>query len=268
MSILQSTDYRQYLKTLLKEKTDANPLFSMRAFAKFLGISHVALSNVLAGKRNFSSELALKVSKKLKFEEQEKRRLLLLVQLESTKDPEIRQELERQIQVTRPAVMSEIEQENYNKISKWYHFPVSAMTELENFSAKEASTRLGITLAEAQGAIDDLLATGVLSLDANGQYKQEKRYLVTSKNSLDDVIEKYKIMADKAHLAFKQQPRTMRFGNTETFSFSQKNIEKARALTEEYLAQMNALAGDGNPVTPPTDIYHLMVYFYNLTPKL
>ena len=266
MSIMQYTDYRTYLKDILKEKTAANPLFSQRAFAKFLGISHVALSNVLAGKRSFSSELALKVAKKLKFEEVEKRRLLLLVQLAAAKDPEIRQELERQIHATRPTVMSELEQDHYQKISKWYHFPVSAMTELENFSAKEAATRLGITLAEAQGAIDDLLSTGVLSLDANGQYKQEKRYLVTSKNSLDDVLEKYKIMADKAHVAFKHQPPTMRFGNTETFSFSQKNVEKARALTEEYLAQMNALAGSHNPVTPPTDIYHLMVYFYNLTP--
>jgi uncharacterized protein (TIGR02147 family) len=266
MSILQYDDYRLYLKNILQEKTAANPLFSQRAFAKFLGISHVALSNVLAGKRSFSSELALKVAKKLKFTETEKRRLLLLVQIAATKDLDIRQELERQLHATRPVLMTEIAQDSYQRLNKWYHFPVSAMTELENFSAKEASKRLGITLAEAQGAIDDLLSTGVLSLDAHGNYKQEKRYLVTGKNSLDDVLEKYKIMADKAHVAFKTQPPSTRFGNTETFSFSQKNVEKARALTEEYLAQMNALAGTHNPVTPPTDIYHLVVYFFNLTP--
>lgn len=266
MSILQYTDYRLYLKDILQEKTAANPLFSQRAFAKFLGISHVALSNVLAGKRSFSSELALKVAKKLKFEEVEKRRLLLLVQLAATKDEEIRQELLAKLETTRPQVLTEMEQEQYQKISEWYHFPVSALIEVGNFSAKEAARRLGITPTQAQNAIDDLLSAGIISIDEKGQYDQEKRYLVTSKNSLEHVIEKYKIMADKAHVAFKEQPPTMRFGCTETFSFSQKNVEKARALTEEYLAQMNALAGFHNPVTPPTDVYHLMVYFYNLTP--
>lgn len=65
MTIFDFDDYRKYLAVVLETKRSRNPAFSMRAFAKFLGISSSGLSEVLQGKTNLSAEQTGKIGQRL-----------------------------------------------------------------------------------------------------------------------------------------------------------------------------------------------------------
>jgi uncharacterized protein (TIGR02147 family) len=67
MLIGQYLDYREYLRDELGQRVQANPQYSLRAFARDIAIAPQVLSLVLNGKKNISSEVAIELAKKIKF---------------------------------------------------------------------------------------------------------------------------------------------------------------------------------------------------------
>ena len=64
--------YLQFLKKDLENKKEKNGEYSLRAYAKFLGMSHGSLSMVLAGKRGISTPTIDKIAEKLNLSFQDK----------------------------------------------------------------------------------------------------------------------------------------------------------------------------------------------------
>jgi hypothetical protein len=83
-------DYRRELREELERLQRKNSRFSLRAFARKLGLSPGMLSNVLAGKRNLSVEVALQVAQRLGYSPAETRRFCQLVHLSNIADPELK----------------------------------------------------------------------------------------------------------------------------------------------------------------------------------
>ena len=71
-----STDVQQKLFETLAEVRLRNPSYSMRAFARRLGIGSSALSEILSGKRAMSYKMAARLLEKLDLEESEKGEIL------------------------------------------------------------------------------------------------------------------------------------------------------------------------------------------------
>ncbi len=85
-----SDDYRAELQahfTLLKAK---NRRFSLRAFARKLGLSPAMLSNVLSGQRNLSADMALLIAARLGYSALDAQRFCRAVQLSQIADPKAR----------------------------------------------------------------------------------------------------------------------------------------------------------------------------------
>lgn len=56
-----------FILLIYKQSLFINKKYSLRAFAKKLGVSHSHLINVLKGRKNFSDKLYLKICKKIDF---------------------------------------------------------------------------------------------------------------------------------------------------------------------------------------------------------
>src|SRR4051794_29725601 len=67
---------RFLLQNELTRRCAKNPRYSLRAFAKALGMSHTVLSLVLSGKRPLSRKAALQVASALELAPAERQRLL------------------------------------------------------------------------------------------------------------------------------------------------------------------------------------------------
>ena len=60
---------REILSDALNERISINPGYSLRAFARDLGISPQLLSNVINGKRGMSADLATRIAGKINLSE-------------------------------------------------------------------------------------------------------------------------------------------------------------------------------------------------------
>ena len=77
-------NYRLILKDHLRRRQEINPRYSLRAFAKKLGISPSKVSEVISGKKRISVERGEDVAKKLGLLGKEYELFVISVQLEST----------------------------------------------------------------------------------------------------------------------------------------------------------------------------------------
>ena len=72
-----------YLITIFNERKEKNPRYSLRAFARSLGVSSGQLSEILSGKRPLSHKLARRISIALTLTDDESQKLLQLVSQQS-----------------------------------------------------------------------------------------------------------------------------------------------------------------------------------------
>lgn len=79
----RSTSAADYLISIFNERKDKNPRYSLRAFARSLGVSSGQLSEILSGKRPLSHKLARRISIALALTEDESQKLIQLVSQQS-----------------------------------------------------------------------------------------------------------------------------------------------------------------------------------------
>lgn len=73
----------EYLMMIFNERKDKNPRYSLRAFARSLGVSSGQLSEILSGKRPLSHKLARRIAIALALTEEESQKLIFLVSQQS-----------------------------------------------------------------------------------------------------------------------------------------------------------------------------------------
>lgn len=72
-----------YLISIFNDRKEKNPRYSLRAFARSLGVSSGQLSEILSGKRPLSHKLARRISIALALTEEESHKLIHLVSQQS-----------------------------------------------------------------------------------------------------------------------------------------------------------------------------------------
>lgn len=167
--IYEHTSYRSYLKEVLADRTRKNPKYSLRAMAKQIGFASSSLSEVMSGTTNFSLKSARKLAAKLALASDETEYLCLLVQLESTREPEIRESLLERLTSLRPKKipMHDLSVDQFKQVSEWYYSPILEMIHLNNFeiTPTSVSKKLGISKIEAEVAIERLIRLEFLEIN-------------------------------------------------------------------------------------------------------
>jgi len=143
-----------------------NPAYSLRAYARYLGVQPSGLSDVVNGKRKISRRMSEKLAGKI-----------ALPQLERIAQS-------RTKQFARPKTTKNyilIESSMFEVISRWYYFAIITLCELENFNgtAEEVEQRLGIPKKTASAAIDRLLKLGFV-IRVDGKLRPSKSDLTTT----------------------------------------------------------------------------------------
>ena len=266
--ILEHSNYRSFLKSVLAEKQKKNGAYSMRVFATHLGITQAAVSQVLSGKKNFSNERALQIAEKLKLNERETEFFCLLVQLESSKNALVKEAVLKKLSVINPErPVQELSIEFFRAISDWYHLVIRNMTEIDGIemSPKNVAKRLGISPLEAETAIDRLCRLELIEKDPVKlhRYHKTQDYVIAKSASPSEALRSFhRQMMDKAIQSLYTQTPQEKIVGSETFAVSEDCLEEANQITEEYFQKMLSLAKKSKK---KTQVYHLGVQFVNVT---
>ncbi len=147
---------RQFLVNELERRCRENPRYSLRAFAKALGVSPSALSLILAGRRGLSRELASEVSKKLGLDPLKEKSF---IQNSLRRGKPISIDL---------ANFNQLALDKFATIADWYHFAILSLIETKDFKPKIPwiASRLGISEGEARAAVDRLVRLEVLCIES------------------------------------------------------------------------------------------------------
>ncbi len=264
--IFEHSSYRDYLKAVLAQRIGQNSAYSLRAFARQLEVHHTTLVQVFAARRNLSRTRAHQIATRLGLKESEYEYFLLLIDQEEAEHPEHQGRIRERLAALGgrdPAYNLSID--HFRMIADWYHVPILQMARLATFSSepKTIAKKLGISVVEAEQAIQRLERLELLKKAADGNYRPvQSRILAQAKAPSDAINRFHHQMLSKASEALSAQPTDERLMSTETFAFDATGFEEVRRLTNEYLDRVSSFAKKGKK---RDRIYHLGTFFFNLT---
>ena len=172
--MLNQTEFQSYLRKVLADCQTRNPSYSVRSFAKKLGVGFGTLSMVLNGKRSLSPKTISKIIEKLDIDPKGKQELVKRIAGIAQGD----------ISVNKPTLAYEFTQlkaDQHFVLSEWYYLAILSLIRTRDFQStpQHISERLGISPALAKQATDRLERLGLIVKTA-GVWKRTANALNTT----------------------------------------------------------------------------------------
>ncbi len=168
----RSQDFKTYLQEELVLRSKRNPSYSLRSFAKAIGVSPSFLSKLLHGQRRITDQVLEKISTNLNLDPTI--RSTFAGEEKSSGDPEM--------------TFRNLQLEYFKVISDWYHYALIELTNLDGFqnSPEWIAFKLGITVNQAKSAVERLLNLELLELKG-GKLRPTSGGNTTTKNDFTDL---------------------------------------------------------------------------------
>lgn len=216
-------------------RVERNSHYSLRSFAKSLGISHSLLSLILSGKRA--------VSKKVWF------KLVSELGIASVKTP-----LEK-------ASFNQIDLDTFALLADWYHYAILNLLEVENspVNEKNISARLQITRAEAGMALLRLGRLGLIRKEKGRWKRCSSPIKVENEISTAATRKHHRQVLEKGLDSLENDSFELRDFSSVTLAIDPKLIPLARKRIRDFRRElMQELESKGSR----SEVYHLAVQIY------
>lgn len=261
-------DYRIFLKTALEERCKRNTRYSLRSFARQLGMSPSHLSRVMSGNSDLSSQSAIRIAQELKLKDNDMELFLDLVNLSSANDSSAIQILQNRIHSKSKKVSRQkLKIEQFALLSEWFCLPIYALSQMSSFrgNLNWIARRLGLTAAEVRSALERLAFFGFIKIS------DKNKISFAGSGSLetwDDIPSQaikihHEQMMKKAILELKKQPVGQREFQGLQLSFDTRHTKAAKEMIREFIDKFESKFKDqsGN------ELYQLNLQFFSLTQK-
>lgn len=166
VQVINASDFRTFLEQELCRRNSLNPNYSLRAFARDLGVDSSFLSKLLNGKRAMTVRTILSLAPRLGMDD-------ALV-----KDYIQKANGRRRRYLGRDSGEIEFEPLDNPKLAEvleWYHLAILELVGVSDFEPQAAwiAERLSIPSEQAEKALKELTEQGVLVQGENGKWKSE-----------------------------------------------------------------------------------------------
>jgi len=237
------------LQELTKRQT-RNSAYSLRAFARDLGIGVTSLSDVLADKRNLSKTNLAKVMERLAVSplEQEKLWENYKENMSRSQDDEDRALLEEDV---------------FRMIADWHYLAVWSLAKVKNNQASPdwIAKRLGLTREQAEDAVERLIRLKLVR-KAHGRLQRTSNSLSTTVDIPSAAIRKHHSqnlrLADES---LQRDPVERREFGSVTMSVNPEKLAQAKAILLKTRKKISDLLETGEP----TEVYTLSFQLFPLT---
>lgn len=240
---------QEKLQSSFAEAQVRNPSYTMRSYARRLGVSHGALSEILRGKRKISKKMAERLLTKLNIPPWEKDQIL--AQHTST---------------TKRVPYTVLDMNQYELISNWYHFAILSLAETKSFQSNTnwIAKRLGITPSTAKQTVNRLLQLKLLSEDKDGSWRPTGIQYETSDNIVSLALRKsHSRNLELARSSLESDTIEIRDFTALTLSISQNQISQAKKIIREFEDRFEKEISENS--SHKEEVYKLCVQFFPLT---
>jgi uncharacterized protein (TIGR02147 family) len=250
MPSMQSEILRELLNSELERRCEKNGRYSLRAFAKALGIEPGALSRILAGKRTPSPQTAEKILGVLDLSAEERNKLFGKSTLKQNRSTEAQRPKELSLDV-------------FRIIADLYHYAILQLpfTKLNTSRSRDIASLFGLGVTEARLAVSRLVNLGLLEVKdgklvrTNEKLMTADRHLTTSahkrhqKQSLSLAIDAID------NIAIEKRDMT-----SMTCAIDERHIPEAKKRIAEFVGSLSEFMEEGSG----RQIYQMGFYLYPL----
>lgn len=272
ISVYKYHSVAAFLRDSYNEKRKANERFSLRAWAKQLGLkSPTSLHAVIQGQRKIPLNYHEGLVSSLKLSDEESYYLLVLISYEHAKNDLQKLSFLEKLQVLRKYKnLSMHELANFEFLSDPFYTCLVEMTDLKDFQSEvswiQKNNRITKDANQIKCVLSNLLEEGYLQSNEDRVFKAHTH--TTNVHDLANLgSQKYhRNTSLLAAESVQVQSVDEREFNSYSMNIESKNLDKIKASMREYvkrfIAEFEAPAGEGDST------YQLNLQFFSLTEKL
>lgn len=261
------TSYRGILKEALAERQGRNPAYSLRSFARDLGIAPSRLSEVLNARRGLSSEAAERIAVKLGLNAQEREQFVLMVDGTHARSRARREAATQDLAQRRTETQVQAQTlslDAFHLISDWYHYAILELCSCADFEPRLSwiAERLAITPNETELAVERLQRLGLLEITGD-KWKVRDDVTLSPAGVPSEAVKKFhrQILA-KADQALAFQSLDERDFSAITMAIDAGRLPEAKALLKKFRREFAELLSSGS--TTKDRVYNLSLQFFAL----
>ncbi|RZA12241.1 MAG: TIGR02147 family protein [Proteobacteria bacterium] len=235
---MEDLDYRSFIVQAYERRRSADAGYTMRAYAKDLGVSPQLLSQVLGGKLGLSASSASAIAQKIELEGLRKDLFIASVEAKHSRSQPARlAAAEKLRKAFEESGFEAIALDHINLVSSWKHVAVCMLVELDDFTPEPhwISSRLDIEPGEAARIINDLFKAELLKLDTSGKWVRQAQKTFFKLDESSPTLQKfYRDMWLKAEQSLVEEEFGDRSFSAATLAVSESDIEFIRSEIEAF----------------------------------
>lgn len=261
-----------FLKATLELKSKQNARYSLRAFAKKIGLSPGGLSQIMNGKKNLSVERAHAIGLALELDPQETEYFLSLVQLESAKAPALKLQYLEKVKLLNPKLegSKDLKQtlltlDHFKLISDWYGLAIIELVTIVEgeWTATSIAKKMGLSKIEVENTLTRLTNLELIEQTADGHFVRIAGAVMIHASVPNEAIRNYYTGVHQRSLeSLTTQTVAEKVIGAQVFAFDPAQIDEVRELADQFLNQLNELAKKGKH---RTQVYQAITNIFKLT---
>lgn len=247
--------FQDFLKTKYLEIKSRNSTYSVRAFAKQLGLQPSATNEILKGQRKVSKTLAEKIAVKLKLDPTERSNLL-------TGFNQSHDAAAASVETINKS--RRIREDEFNLIADWIHFAILSLINVQDFNSDLdwIANRLGVESLVVRKALLRLQHLDLIHIGDKGVITRTAVSIRTSDDILSESLQKMHLSdMEIAAKKIKEVSVDQRDYSNLTFYGSAENLPRAKEIIRKAQNELESLMESGGG----KNVYRFCTYLFPLT---
>ena len=263
----QARDYRVLLASEYEERCRKNSNYSLRAFARDLGLGAPRLSDILNYKSGLSKEASEKIAEKLGYSEEEKTYLCTLVESQHARSHARRKIAHQELKkIKGNDEFQTLKMDAFRLIADWHHFAILELTYLSTFKSdvEWIAKTLGIQKIQAELAIERLKKMGMLEAK-NGHLVTKSEFVAAGSGVPSLAIKQFhRKILEKALSALYVQSVGERDYSSTLVAIDEQQLPQAKKWMKEFRRRFCKKLSRSKH---KNKLYCLSVQFFNMGQK-
>lgn len=239
--VLEHKDYREFLREILATRCQNNPRYSLRAFARDIGVSPSQLSEVLNSRYGFSKAASLDIAARLSLSAKEQGYFCALVESENTRSKAGREAAKEKVEKYQNDY-NQIALDAFKVIADWYHMAILELIQMQSFQndQKWIANYLGISTHEISVAIERLKRLELIQ-EEDGKLKLKYALNSIANGVSSDSIKKFhRQILEKAMAAIQMQSVQERDLSSIILAFNSEDMGEAKAMIKKFRREFDS----------------------------
>jgi uncharacterized protein (TIGR02147 family) len=228
----------EFVTSDFNQRKDRNSRYSKRAYAKFLGVSIGALSEILTGKRKLTDHYIEKIGIKLG------------LGLDEVARYQRQERIKGHLDSTEEVNYSQVQVDTFGLIADWYVMALFHLIDKKGIDHdhKELANRLGLSVAEIDRGIKRLLRLNLIKVKGKKYTRTGEKFLTTlSDEHTTQAAKNFQVqMLEKSIAAIEEQSTAERDHSGVTLLVNAEDIVRAKEMIKRFRRKFGKTFAEDN----------------------